>query len=638
MSLELLARWRPLLAEVGELGEALRAAIIRGDIVTAISANVALRRARSALSRVEAPSNISGEHAELVAMREVAELTLRAQAADAVMAKWLGRQLPGDKALLGSALGVAVLADAMLPPVWDYDKDLVVLVGPGLEPVATVLADLGQRRIIVHDGSDLTRGIVTKTTDELVAAIRTMTPVAPDQFVVRGSAALARAQVEKIADATTAAISDLRIHRNTVHAFSKTWLEQGAANLPALAQWPSIAAIGDRFAGKPMVIVAPGPSLAKNVAQLAALKGKAIITAFSHSLRPLIAAGIEPDLVVTVDPQDVQYHFAGIDVSRMCLVNAATVHPSLFELPAARFLTLSANSAIDDWIFTGVGEDAIAPGGGSVATTAFSLALRWKCDPIVFVGLDLSFPGGNYYVSTSHDGGARAVVDERGLVRVEGWSADFRAMKAGGGPQTTRERAIELPAWGGGTVPSSFMFSMFHRWFVERMRSVNGARVFNCTEGGSYIEGMDHRALAEVAPQLVAGVDTGALLDDAIANVPPQRRGQLLNHIAGYVRGLRRVGRLARRARVMVKEPERLGAVERELGVALKPLTFASLLAQREIELAHDVARREGTDYLAASAKLFETLVRVVDDLQPVLASALARTRPNRKVGHDRAA
>ncbi len=638
MSLELLARWRPLLAEVGELGEALRAAIMRGDVVAAISANAALRRARSALSRVEAPANINGNHAELVAMREVAELTLRAQAADAMVTKWLGRQLPGDKVLLGSALGVAVLADAMLPPLWDYDKDLVVLVGTGLEPVATVLADLGQRRIIVHDGNDATRGIVTKTTDELVAAIRTMTPVAPDQFVVRGSVALSRTQVEKIAEATTAAISDLRIHRNTVHAFSKTWLEQGAANLPALAQWPSIAAIGDRFAGKPMVIVAPGPSLANNVAQIAALKGKAIITAFSHSLRPLIAAGIEPDLVITVDPQDVQYHFAGIDVSRMCLVNAATVHPSLFELPAARFLTLSANSAIDDWIFTGVGEDAVAPGGGSVATTAFSLALRWKCDPIVFVGLDLSFPGGSYYVATSHDGAARAVVDDRGLVRVEGWSPGFRAMKAGGGPQAPRERAIELPAWGGGTVPSSFMFSMFHRWFVERMRSVTGARVFNCTEGGAFIEGMDHRALSEVVPQLVAAVDAGALLDDAIANVPAERRGRLLNHIAGYVRGLRRVGRLARRARVMVKEPDRLGAVERELGIALKPLTFASLLAQREIELAHDVARRDGGDYLAASAKLFETLVRVVDDLQPVLASALARTRPNRKVGHDRAA
>ena len=109
----------------------------------------------------------------------------------------------------------------------------------------------------------------------------------------------------------------------------------------------------------------------------------------------------------------------------MTLVNAATVHPSLFELPAQRVLTLSANCAIDDWIFDGVGEDASVPGGGSVATSAFSLALRWGCDPIVFVGLDLSFPGGEYYVETSVDGAARASVDDDGHLAVKGWSAAF---------------------------------------------------------------------------------------------------------------------------------------------------------------------------------------------------------------------
>ena len=57
------------------------------------------------------------------------------------------------------------------------------------------------------------------------------------------------------------------------------------------------------------------------------------------------------------------------------------------------------------------------PGGGSVATSAFSLSLKWGCDPIVFVGLDLSFPDGKYYVSTSSDGEARARIDGNGIVR-----------------------------------------------------------------------------------------------------------------------------------------------------------------------------------------------------------------------------
>jgi len=67
--------------------------------------------------------------------------------------------------------------------------------------------------------------------------------------------------------------------------------------LNAIARWPSVAALGDRFAGVPMVIVAPGPSLARNIDQLRGLHGRAIITAFSHSLRPVLAAGVVPDLI-----------------------------------------------------------------------------------------------------------------------------------------------------------------------------------------------------------------------------------------------------------------------------------------------------------------------------------------------------
>jgi hypothetical protein len=137
------------------------------------------------------------------------------------------------------------------------------------------------------------------------------------------------------------------------------------------------------------------------------------------------AAGVTPDLVLTVDPQDVRYHFAGCDVSGSCLVNAVTAHPALFELPARRFLTLSANGAIDDWMFERIGESPVVPGGGSVATSALSLALRWGCDPIVFVGLDLAFADGRYYVATSSDGDARAEVDGDGVVRVAGWSPEF---------------------------------------------------------------------------------------------------------------------------------------------------------------------------------------------------------------------
>jgi hypothetical protein len=640
MSLEVLTSWRTLLGEIGELGQALCAAIEGDDVLGAVAAMMQLRRTRAAVARVEAPTRLRGNASELEAMAQVSLLTINARAAEAAMRRWLERPLPGDARLLGSALGVAVLADAMLPEVWDFEADVVVLVGGGLEPVAEVLGALGQRRIVVFDGigpapDDV---FVVTSVDEVVLAVRTMVPGPPTRVVMRAALGSDPEVAAALAEKLRGVLGDLRIHRNTVHAFSRTWLQQGTANLAAVARWPSVAAIGDRFAGVPMVIIAPGPSLARNIDQVRALRGKAIITAFSHSLKPVLAAGIVPDLVVTVDPQDVRYHFAGCDLSRTCLVNAATVHPTLFELPAQRFMTLSANCAIDDWIFDGVGEDAVVPGGGSVATTAFSLALKWGCDPIVFVGLDLSFPGGEYYVSTSSDGEARAVVDERGVMRVAGWSPGFRAMKAAGGPGAASERAVELPGWSGGTVPSSFMFSLFHRWFVERIRGLTDVRVFNCTEGGAFIEGMDHRPLAEVAPLLDGEVDVAGELDVAAMRLEGGRSAKIVEHLTGFVRGLRRSKHLARSARRLIGRGDtgdRLAGVEHDLAAALQPLTFVALLAQREVDAAHDVARRPGeeTDYLAASASLFDTLIAVIDQLEPTLQAALVKLGARRTRG-----
>jgi 6-hydroxymethylpterin diphosphokinase MptE-like protein len=632
MSLDVLSQWRTLLGDLGGLGSSLCDAMVSNDVVAAIAAMMQLRRTRAAIARVEAPTRLRGDPAELDAMAQVASLATGARGAEAAMQTWLDRALPGDARLLASPLGVAVLADVMLPVVWDFEADVVVLIGPGLEPVAEVLGALGQRRIVILDGAGPAPGpaIAVTSADEVAVAARMMVPGPPSRVAVRAALGVERASVEALVEQLRGVIGDLRIHRNTVHAFSRTWLSQGAANLPAVARWPSIASVGARFAGVPMVIVAPGPSLANNVDQLRQLRGRAIITAFSHSLKPVLAAGVVPDLVITVDPQDVRYHFAGCDLSRICLVNAATVHPALFELPAQRFLTLSANCAIDDWIFDGLGEDAVVPGGGSVATSAFSLALKWGCDPIVFVGLDLSFSGGAYYVATSSDGAARARVDDHGVMQVEGWSAGFQAMKAAGGPAVARERALELPGWSGGRVPSSFMFSMFHRWFVEQLRGVSGVTVFNCTEGGAFIAGMDHRPLADVVPLLGREVDVAGELDGAAMTVDASRSAHIVAHLASFVRGLRRCRRFAVVARTLVARGEtgrRLVNIERRLAAALQPLTFAALLAQREVDHAQDIARRPGgeVDYLAASASLFDTLIEVIDQLEPALQSALER-------------
>jgi hypothetical protein len=630
LTLDTLSAWQTHLSELGRLGEVLCTAVERNDIVTAIATMMDTRRVRADLARVDAPERVDGNLREHAAMRAVSESTVGARFAEAAIQHWRTRKLPPQTELLATPLGTAVLADAILPEVWDFDVDLVVLVGRGLEGVAQVLGDVGHKRIILCDGDPVTGAIVTAHEDEIEIAVRSMVPVPPRQLVVHSLAGIAAGRVTQIRDAVQDALYDLRIHRNTMHAFSKTWFEQSLANIASIARAPSVCAFDDTFVGVPMIIVAPGPSLARNADQLRALAGRAIICAFSHSLKPVLAAGVTPDIVLTVDPQDVRYHFTGCDTSQLTLVNGVTVHPSLFEMPAKRHITLSANGSVDDWMFEPLGEQPVVPGGGSVATTALSLALRWKCDPIIFLGLDLSFPGGNYYVSTSSDGDARAEVDANGVMQVAGWSAGFTAMKAAGGPPTPTERAVTLPGWHGGTVPSSFMFSLFHRWFEHVMAQRPDARVYNCTEGGARIAGMRHERLADVTPLLTTEYDIEARLRTAEVAVPQDRSTRLVRHLVEQVTALRQARGLARRGRALIARRDTgpaLEWVERELAITLAPLDFVALLAQREVERALDTAHRTTTEhtYLAASASLMQTLGDIIDKLLPSIESAIVR-------------
>lgn len=591
---------RELVAELGSLGASLCGAIELDDVVGAIAATNRMRGVRASLVR-ERVASLQARGDDLADVVEVATLALEARRAECALDAWLARELPPDAGLIESPLGAAVVADAMLPSVWDHATDLVVLVGAEYELVAHMLRELGQRRIVVVGavGGDVA------TEEELVALLRTFVPITPERFAVRGGDA-------KLRETVRDTLSQLRVHHNTVHAFARKWLSHGLANLPAIASGPSIAALRERVRGKPFVIVAPGPSLAINVGLLKAAQERAVICAVSHALGPVLAAGVRPDLVITVDPQDVRYHFAGSDLSETTVVHAATVHPALFELPAQQCVAVAGNGSIDAWLFDALGEAASVPGGGSVATSALSLALLLEAGPIAFVGLDLAFSGGRYYVATSHDGGARAVVDASGTMRVEGWSADFRAMKQQGGPSAPRERSIDLPAWtpeGTTTstrVPSSFMFGLFHRWFVERLAQGDVAQeVFDCTEGGAAIAGMIHRRFADV-------IAAWPVRTDRIGELPvdPVRAERACAWVETTQHKLRRVRSIAG-AVLACTDLDRLVRLERALTTALAPIPFVSLLAQSEIEHAMQAS----ADPLAVQRALVATLVTVVDEL-----------------------
>ncbi len=614
---------------------------LRGPADRSRVARARLQAAQEAMQGAEVPRTAEA----VVAMKRLRAATARSQAAEAALLGWLDRpEPPRERVLAGDREAAAAVVDRLLLPAWDFDGDVVLLLGADTSPLAHELVRRSQRRVVAllrddESGASFPAGaFVVHSPDELADTVQGFTDPFPRNLVARqlGEWRLDdAARAELVTDIRDGLEQKLAV-QNTARKFGRLWTEQGMANLPHIARWPSIAGLTGPLRGVPMVIVGPGPSLANNIDQLARLKGRALICTFSRATQALAKAGIDPDLVLVLDPLDLRYHFDGVPVDRIeALVLGLSVHPGMYELPAKRIFTFSGNSLIERWIADAFDEHLGVPTSASVATSALSLAHAWGCDPVILVGQDLAFPGGRIYAAGSADGDAR-IEGEGEDARVSGLGEEIQRLEAAGqaGVSTAYRRLREVPGYHGGTVPTSSTFAWVRSWFEERATAWGGqVRLINATEGGAAIGGMEQLTLAEVADICDTPVDVATALDTGISSiVPAQRSDQLSTQIDAVIEGLRSAGKLARECREMSsrkglgrKQIKKLGRREDALLRAMQPIrVFIALFGQRAIDGALERARLATTldESLAASRELYDVVLDAHKTGLPALLAA----------------
>ncbi len=113
----------------------------------------------------------------------------------------------------------------------------------------------------------------------------------------------------------------------TLH-ISETTCSNILHNMAAYLSWPGVGDLKDACAGKPGFCVAAGPSLRKNMHLLRLVKGRAPIIAVQTLLKPLIAAGIRPDFITSLDysTQSLRFYQDLSDVSDITLIAEPKVH------------------------------------------------------------------------------------------------------------------------------------------------------------------------------------------------------------------------------------------------------------------------------------------------------------------------
>lgn len=220
----------------------------------------------------------------------------------------------------------------------------------------------------------------------------------------------------------------------------------------------------------PVIIVAAGPSLDKNIDELKRAEGKAFIIATDTAVKFLIAHDVNYDAIITIDPRKNLNHLS----DKRCFE-----HP-IFTLMDAKNEILEMNQGRKIWI-NGAGFMSVLYSkyglifdeyisGGSVATAAFNVARSMGAKRIVLIGQDLAFSG-----DSTHAGGVANHADDElnGIEYVE----DINGNK----------------------VKSRGDWVIYIEWFNSAIEELSGSvEVIDATEGGAKLKGSKIMKLSEV--------------------------------------------------------------------------------------------------------------------------------------------
>ncbi len=333
-----------------------------------------------------------------------------------------------------------------------------------------------------------------------------------------------KAELEAVYNRLLRLYRTLHLDRATAISFGELWAFNLLRSFPVVARSPGVKNLYGPFTGRPGVIVAAGPSLDKNIHLLAEVKNKALILATGTALKAILRVGVEPDLVVTIDPTEANYrHFQGVRVPGAALVFEPRAHYRI----AAEFAGPTFVGPADGcgWLNDVCGEDlGLLWSAGSVANVAFSVAYLMGLNPIIFIGQDLAYGDG--------------CTHSRLLEHQE--------------PVDWEKRDGFIPVEGnlGGIVYTKSTWLSFLEWFERVFSAIHDRTIINATEGGARIRGARVMTFRRAVDDYVAALSTCPfqevirdLYESHRRHGLTARRERLVHYLEGILRALRRARR-----------------------------------------------------------------------------------------------
>ena len=173
------------------------------------------------------------------------------------------------------------------------------------------------------------------------------------------------------------------------------WLQNVRDNLPEIARGKDIKPLENLFAGVPGIVVGAGPSLAKNIGLLAANAQRYPLFCTDRAFAKLHAAGIIPQFTVVVDFQkQVADFFTGMPIHKTILLGSIKISNKVVALTWKKkiFYAVFDNDEKFNEVQVNLTQHRVdsLPGAVICGNTAYLLARLAGCNPVTFVGCDMS--------------------------------------------------------------------------------------------------------------------------------------------------------------------------------------------------------------------------------------------------------
>jgi len=284
----------------------------------------------------------------------------------------------------------------------------------------------------------------------------------------------------------------------TTLAQARATIRNLTQNIDHYALGDGIAPLHNALAGRPAIVVAAGPSLARNVHLLAqpGVRERFCIIAAQTVLKPLLAAGIKPHFVCALDFAEISERFyQGLtqqETDGITLVIEPKVNPAvpsaapLATRDAASGRAISAGMHIrcasDEFLEELLGptlsrEMGRLPSGATVAHLCHYLARYLGCDPVLLIGQDLAFTDDRYY-------GPNAAIAEVWA----GELSEVQTLEMLQWQRLMRQRGLlrRVPARSGGDVYTDEQMATYLVQFQRDFAAdaAGGLCTIDCTEGG----------------------------------------------------------------------------------------------------------------------------------------------------------